>query len=201
MPGTSHSSRPDGSADGGFSAVGSLDSGPSLAGLAFVANWYRDNARRSCGTVVIGASSPIDCSWDDGAYRATTAAWSIDTCPAASAVIVVGNASARPASRTTSPARAGERPACSTSQCSGDRIPSPAHRCSSSSRTVSTARSACAWFSRAAIIDTSDSRASISCWCRTTAAGRLIAQSYISSNATASTDQPEFRCRHSPFVA
>ena len=131
VPGTSRSSRPDESAPT-----------PLTASPASVPNWYRDNARRSCGTVVIGASSPTDSSWEAGAYRATTTAWSTDTCPATIADSVVGSSTARRANRTTSRARAGDRPACSTSQCSGDRIPPPAHRSPSSTRPVRSTRSA-----------------------------------------------------------
>jgi len=69
VPGTSDSSRPD--AFAAFVAAASV--------LVGSANWYRESARRSCGTVVIGASSPIDASCEDGAYRATTAAWSTDS--------------------------------------------------------------------------------------------------------------------------
>jgi hypothetical protein len=93
VPGTSHSSRPEAfdgpaaafalpavpSAASAVSAVSAVSAASavslvSVVSVVSVPNSYRDNARRSCGTVVIGASSPIDASCEAGAYRATTAA-------------------------------------------------------------------------------------------------------------------------------
>ena len=115
-------------ASAGSGSVPGPDTG-SGSGSAPVggSNAYRDSTRPSCGTLADTASSATDASTCEGACRATTATWSTDNDPASNTPITTGRSRTRRAISTTCRARPGDSPARSTNQCSGDRIPAPAH--------------------------------------------------------------------------